>query len=106
MGKRGAIYASTVLGIWLIITAFLWPHVRGMTINTLLMGIIVVASSLLSIRVPVLRYVTGAAGVWVVASLFAWQDYSPATVWSNCMVGAGIALASLIGPEEADMFAS
>src|SRR5690349_21620078 len=106
MGKRGAIYASTALGVWLFITALLWPHVRGMTINTMLMGAIVVVSSLLSIRLPVFRYVTGAAGVWVVASLFAWPDYSPATVWNNCMVGAGIALASLLGPEEADMFAS
>jgi hypothetical protein len=106
MGKRGVIYVSTFLGVWLIITAFLWPHVKGMTINTALMGIIVVVCSLLSIRFPVLRYVTGAAGVWVAASLFAWNDYSPATVWNNCFVGAGIALASLLGPEEADMFAS
>ena len=106
MATKGAIYASTVLGIWLFITAFLWPHSPGMTVNTVLMAIIVVASSLLSIRVPFLRYVTGAAGVWVVASLFAWQDFAPATVWNNCMVGAGITLASLLGPEEADMFAS
>ena len=61
MGKRGVIYVSTFLGVWLIITAFLWPHVKGMTINTALMGIIVVVCSLLSIRFPVLRYVTGAA---------------------------------------------
>jgi hypothetical protein len=106
MGKRGPIYASSVLGLWLIVTAFLWPHSSGMTINTVLMGIIVIVSSLLSLRLPVLRYVTGAAGVWVAASLFAWPDYSPPTVWNNVLVGAAIALASLLGPEEADMFAS
>jgi hypothetical protein len=37
--------------------------------------------------------------------MFAWPDYSSPMVWNNAMVGAAVAMTSLVGPEHAEMFA-
>jgi hypothetical protein len=53
--------------------------------------------------VPPVRIVCTAAGVWLIASLFAWPLEAAVTGWNNFFVGAAIALVSLIGPDESEI---
>jgi hypothetical protein len=102
MESTQARFVTVLLGAWLLVTAFLWHHSRAQFLNSLLMAIIVIVSSLIAIGAPRFRFVTAAAGVWLVCSFFAWQDQAPATSWNNVLVGGAIALASAFGPDEAE----
>jgi len=97
---------TVALGLWVVITAFLRHRGGANFFNIWITGVVIIASSLLAIRLPGVRFVSAAAGVWLVASLFAWPNYSSPMIWSNAMVGAAVALVSLVGPEQADMISS
>jgi hypothetical protein len=94
------------LGVWVVISSFLWRRDSAIFWNAWITGVVIIGSALLAIRRPNLRFVSAAAGVWLVASLFAWPDYSSPVVWNHALVGAATALVSLVGPEQADMIAS
>jgi len=111
MQNRTVRYVSVALGLWVVLTSFFVHGHAGLgqhaaALNARLTGIIVMLTGAASIRFPGLRYVTAAAGVWLVASLFAWPNTGSVIVWSTALVGAAIALVSLVGPEEIDMTSS
>ena len=92
------------LGLWVVLSSlFLWDRGSAISVNGWITGLI---SALLAIRVPVFRFVNAAAGVWLIASLFAWPIYSSPAVWNNAIAGAAVSLVSLVGPEQADMIAA
>jgi hypothetical protein len=105
--NRNLRLTSVGLGVWVVISSLiLWRSGSAVSVNGWITGVIVILSSLMAIRVPNARFVSTAAGVWLVASLFAWPDYSSPAVWNNAMIGAVVALVSLVGPKEVDMIAS
>jgi hypothetical protein len=95
------------LGLWVVLASlFLWQRGSADSLNGWITGLVVVFSALLAIPVPSFRFVTAAAGVWLIASLFAWPSYSSPAVWNNAIIGAAVALVSLVSSEQADMIAS
>jgi hypothetical protein len=106
MLNRNLRLINVVLGVWVVISALVWRRSGGSFINNIVTGIVIIVSALAAIRRPELRFVNAAAGIWLVASLFAWPNYSSPMVWNDAIVGAGVALVSLVGPEQADMITS
>jgi len=108
MLNRNLRLINVALGAWVAISAFWGRGQRGggAFANSLVTGIVVIVTALVAIRRPDVRFVNTAAGVWLIASMFAWPDYSSPMVWNNALVGAGVALTSLVGPEHADMISS
>ncbi|HEY7372074.1 MAG TPA: hypothetical protein VIF57_07825 [Polyangia bacterium] len=107
MLNRNVRLINVVLGVWVVVSSLLlWRRNTANSVNGWITGAVVVISALLAMRLPSMRYVSAAAGVWLIASLFAWPDYSSPLVWNNAFVGAGIALTSLVGPAQADMISS
>jgi hypothetical protein len=106
MQNRNLTLLNVALGAWVVLSSLLLWRGGPSAVNGWITGAIAIASALLATRRPTLRYVTAAAGVWLVASLFAWPDYSSPAVWSNAMVGAAIAMVSVVGPAETDMITS
>ena len=106
MLNRNLRLLNVALGIWVVLSSFLWPRDTGAVANLWVTGVVIIASALAAIRLPNLRFVNTAAGVWLIASMFAWPNYSSPMVWNNALVGAAVALTSLVGPEHADMIAS
>ena len=43
---------NIALGVWLFISAFLWPHTSAQFTNTWICGALTVAFSLIAMRVP------------------------------------------------------
>jgi hypothetical protein len=107
MQDRNLRLINVGLGLWVVLASLvLWDRGGAVSVNGWITGIVIIASALLSITMPGVRFVTAAAGVWLIASLFAWPNYSSPALWNNVIVGAAVALVSLVGHEQADMISS
>jgi hypothetical protein len=102
MQNRNLRLVTVALGLWVLISSFMWRHASANFINMWVTGLVIVLSALLAIRAPRFRFVSAAAGVWLIGSLFAWPHYSSPAVWNNILVGAAVALTSIIGPEDVE----
>src|SRR5262245_26482449 len=94
-------YLNIILGIWLFISAFLWPHSGPQFTNTWLMGLLCIVFSFASMMAPAARYLNVALAIWLFISAFALPRVSTVTVWNNSLVGIAILVLSLVstGPE-------
>ena len=107
MLNRNLRFINIGLGLWVVLASLvLWQRGTADSVNGWITGLVIVFSALLAIPMPNFRFVTAAAGVWLIASLFAWPIYSSPAVWNNAIVGAAVALVSLVSSEQADMISS
>ena len=86
---------NIVLGIWLFISAFLWPHSYAQMTNTWICGVLAVAFAMIAVRVPEARYLNTLLGVWLFVSVWALPTINAATPWNNALVAVAIFLVSL-----------
>jgi hypothetical protein len=96
MGNREARYVTIALGLWLFISAFVWPHSSAQMTNTWIMGVIAVIAGIVSIGAPSWRYINTAVGAWLIISSLALRRVSAGTLWNNLLVGIAILLVSLV----------
>jgi len=97
MAPKTARWVNAVVGVWLFLSAFFWPHTTSQYTNTWLMGIIAVVVALVSLSSPGFRFVNTAVGIWLIISAFALPTLMAATRWNNFIVGIVIGLLSLVG---------
>ncbi len=88
---------NIVLGIWLFVSAFLWPHSYAQMNNTWIVGVLCVAFALIAMRVPEARYLNTLLAVWLFISVWALPRLTIATQWNNALVAIGILALSLSG---------
>jgi hypothetical protein len=88
-----------ILGAWLFISAFAWPHTMGQMTNTWIVGVLCVICALISMAVPWVRYLNTVLAVWLFISTWAFSDSSPGTIWNNVLVAVAIFVMSLVAPE-------
>ncbi len=62
---------NIVLGIWLFVSAFIWPHSYAQMTNTWIVGLLCVAFALIAMRVPEVRYLNTLLAVWLFISVWA-----------------------------------
>jgi hypothetical protein len=107
MLNRNLRFINIGLGLWVVLASLvMWQRGTAASVNGWITGLVIVFSALLAIPMPNVRFVTAAAGVWLIASLFAWPNYSSPAVWNNAIVGGAVALVSLVSAEHADMISS
>jgi hypothetical protein len=94
-------YLNVVLGAWLFISAFLWPHSAGQFENTWILGIICVALALIAMGVPWARFGNTLLAIWLFISTLALPRDSVATMWNNLLVALAIFVVSLLPGAEA-----
>lgn len=104
--NRNLSLVIAALGLWVVITTFFFRTTTPTFVNAWVTGVVIVVSALIALRVPASRHVSAAAGVWLIASMFAWPNYTSPMIWSNFFVGAAVTLVSLVGPQEADMIST
>jgi hypothetical protein len=98
VGHKPARYVNIALGIWLVLSSYLWPHSSAQFANLWISGLIVARFAAVAITTPQLRFFNSALGIWLILSPFLLSRLSIATAWNNVLVGAVITLASLVGP--------
>lgn len=79
---------TILLGLWLFMSTFLWPHHPDQVMNGWACGLLTILIAATAIAQPMVRYLGAALGLWVVLSSVALQHLSMATVWSNLFAGA------------------
>jgi hypothetical protein len=90
-------YASATLGLWLIISAYLWPHHEAQLANAWAVGLICICASLASSLLPRLRFLNAALALWLLASSFALPNLSTVTLLTSVAVAAAVLVLSLAG---------
>lgn len=86
-----------MLGVWLVLSTFLWEHYPTARLNTGLIGVLVAVSALGALRMPVLRRATMVLSVWLfTVTLLAPRPIHLATLWNDLLVAASVfALSSI-----------
>jgi uncharacterized membrane protein SirB2 len=86
---------NILVGIWLFISAFCWPHSSAQFANTWILGVICVVVAAIAMRVEQVRFLNTLVGIWLFISAFALPGSSPGTNWNNALVGVAIFIISL-----------
>jgi SPW repeat len=94
-GELSARAVNLVLGIWLFISAFVWPHDHAQMTNTWILGVLAVIFSLVAMRVQAVRYVNTLLSIWLFISAFALPHLHRGTVWNNALVALVMFFVSL-----------
>lgn len=95
--QRSATSAINIaLGIWLIISAYLWPHTQGQFDNTWIVGVLSVLFGVLSMWASQARYLNVILAVWLFISAWAIPSGYTGTVWNNVLVSIAMLIASLL----------
>ncbi len=85
---------NVVLGIWLFVSAFLWPHTVVQRTNTWVLGLLYVGIALIAMRVPSVRYLNTVLALWLFISAFA-LPASLGTTFNNALVADAILIFSI-----------
>ncbi len=89
-------WVNIVLGAWLFISAFIWPHTASSMTNTWIIGLAIVAAAIIAMYVPWFRWVTTALSIWLFFSTFAFAHVTTGTMWNNAIVAIIVFLVSLV----------
>jgi O-antigen ligase len=87
---------NMLLGIWLFISAFVWPHTRAQRTNTCILGILCVVIAAIALSVDQFRYLNTALAVWLFISAFVLIGRESGTVWNNALVAIAVFIISLV----------
>jgi hypothetical protein len=87
---------NVVLGVWLFVSAFLWPHSYAQMSNTWIVGALCVVFALVAMRVPEARYLNTILAVWLFISVWALPSISLATQWNNALASVAVFIVSLV----------
>ena len=93
---------NVVLGAWLSLSAFAWPHARWQFINTLLSGALVIVFALAACATPRVRYLNTALSAYLFVSAWCYPAFTlaeMATQWHNATVTLWILLISVLDNE-------
>lgn len=94
---RSARYANVLLGSWLLLSAFLWPHSPEQFTNTVVVGFLCAVLALLAAAVPPVRFVNVGLTGWLFVSAFVLPTYRTATVWHNAIAALLMLVVALTG---------
>jgi len=90
---------TIVAGLWLLLSAFAWPHNGPIFTNTWVVGLGSFFLGLWAFRDPFARWFSGALAIWLVVINLLSRDNSDGstlTLWNNVVVCTVIFIASMI----------
>lgn len=88
-----------LVSVWLIISAFAWPHSFAQMTNTWIVGVIGAVVGLVALFADMrLRYLNTVLAIWLFISVWALPGARPGTIWNNVIVAFVLFLSSLSMP--------
>jgi len=88
---------NLLIGVWLFISAFVWPHNVHSRANTWILGVMIVLFSIFATAQPTARWLNTLAAIWLFFSTLAISHMSQATVINNIIVAIVVFILSFIG---------
>lgn len=93
---------NLILGVWLFVSAFLWPHSQAQMTNTWIVGALAVVISLVSMYAEAqVRYLNTILSIWLFVSVWVLPRLNVGAAWNNIIVAVLLFVFSLMpsGPE-------
>jgi hypothetical protein len=87
---------TVLIGTWLFLSAFAWPHSPAQGMTTLICGVLTVLSALVAIFQPRFRYLTATIGVVLFVASLATAVRYDRTFWHNAVIAIGIFVLALM----------
>lgn len=94
-------YANMALGLWLFVSAFIWPHTMATRLNTCIVGVLVIVAATMATGIGLLRQLTGVLALWLLLTTALVYPASHITFWNNILVACGVLALSRI-PNESE----
>lgn len=88
--------ANVTLGLWLFLTAFLWPHSPASRANTWVLGLIIASIAAAGTPRPAIRAIGTVPAIWLFFSSFWISDLTNVTMWHNAVIAVLVLVLSLI----------
>ena len=87
---------TVLVGTWLFLSAFAWPHTTPQGMTALVCGALTVILSLASMYVPGLRYLLAVVAVMLFVTSLATANHFDRTFWHNSIMAIAIFVGSLV----------
>jgi hypothetical protein len=95
MNHAPARLITIALGVWLLLSAFIWPHTPSQFSNAWMVGLLIAAFGAISLRVEGGRYGCTVLAIWLFFSNWILPTEYEATAWNNIIVAVAVFVASL-----------
>jgi hypothetical protein len=89
-------WVTLVIGIWLIISAFAWPHALTEQTNAWIVGMLIALAAVVSMFAPSVRYIATLLSIWLFFSAIAFTSPDGGTPWHDVIAAIVVFLVSLI----------
>lgn len=87
---------TLLIGTWLFLSAFMWPHSSAQGFIALVCGGLTVFCALLAFYLPNVRYLIVAVAVVLFVSSVAMPSHWNRTFWHNAVIAIAIFIAALL----------
>src|SRR5579883_1103681 len=89
-------WVNLIIGVWLIISAFAWPHALASETNTWIVGALIGLAALWAMFIPQIRYVDTLLAIWLFFSSIAFARGGNTTPWHDVIAAIVVFLVSLV----------
>ena len=89
-------WLNLLAGVWLFISAFVWPHTAAAQANTWIVGALIAIASIWAMFAPSVRIVNTILAIWLFFSTLFIYHTSVGTVWNNLILAVVVFVLSLI----------
>ena len=88
---------NVLIGVWLIVSAFAWPHSRAMTNYTVACGILTGVFAIATLYFRSARYLNLVVAALLFSTSALMSPRTDPTFWNNVIAAISIFVASLLG---------
>lgn len=92
----GASGIDFVLGVWLFISAFVWPHSSASQLNSWIVGALIAILAAWGAFVPRVRVVNSLLALWLFFSSIAITHVTGGSLWNNLIIAIIVFFVSLV----------
>ena len=89
-------WINIAVGIWLFVSAFVWPHTAAQAANSAAVGIACALAAAIALRFPMVRNVNAGLALWLFVSTWVLPVESGVTIWNNVLVSLVMLIVALV----------
>src|SRR5207247_9235375 len=85
---------NALLGVWLVASAYLWPHHRGEFLNAWITGVAMIVFAFIGMRRRGARWADAALALWLFSSMFIFPYAAGMSVLNHILVAMVVLVVS------------